>query len=162
MHVLFGALNADELLDRLLGDGQVKLFKEMGIYDVLVDKIHQKVLLITDSEQSSVLMGAAAQIDTDIDITLDSGCVDHIIDLGDAPGYEAYIAESAGSKRKQDYVVGNGAKVPNEGQITLNLEHNQGLTDGVNLTKSVFQVAEISRPLMSARRVCDLGMSGYD
>ena len=56
----------------MLGDELVKLFKEIGIYDVVVDKIHQKVLLITDSQESSVLMGAAAQwIDTDIDIMLD-------------------------------------------------------------------------------------------
>lgn len=48
--------------------------------------------------------------------------------------------------------------MPNEGQISLNLEHNKGLTDGVNLIKSVFHVAEISRPLMSVSRVCDMGM----
>ena len=40
----------------------------------------------------------------------------------------------------------------------MNLEHNKGLTDGVNLIESTFQVAEISRPLMSVSRVCDMGM----
>ena len=53
------------------------------------------------------------------------------------------------------YVVGNGAEVPNEGQVTLNLE-----SDGAgkaNLIKSVFQVAEITRPLMSVSKICDLG-----
>ena len=55
--------------------------------------------------------------------------------------------------RKQNFVVGNGQKVPNEGEIHLNLG-----AGGVPL-KSVFQVAEVTRPLMSVGRVCDQGLS---
>ena len=55
----------------------------------------------------------------------------------------------------QQYVVGNGAEVPNEGQANLNMEAEVGGT--TNLIKSVFQVAEITRPLMSVSRICDLG-----
>ena len=148
-----------KLARQMIRPEQMRFFEEAGILDMVIDKIEQQAMLITDEEQGDVLVGStAAWVDTDIEITLDSGCVDHIIDLGDAPGYEAYVAESAGSRRKQNYVVGNGARVPNEGQICLNLEHNKGMTEGVNLIKSTFQVAEISRPLMSVSRVCDMGM----
>ena len=44
--------------------------------------------------------------------------------------------------------------MPNKGQVLLNLE------SGTNKRpiKSTFQVAEITRPLMSVSRICDLGM----
>ena len=75
----------------------------------------------------------------------------------DAPGYANFLVESPGSKRDQQYIVGNGAEVPNEGQVKLNLEADgMGESPG-NLIKSVFQVAEITRPLMSVSRVCELG-----
>ena len=51
-------------------------------------------------------------------------------------------------------MVGNGSKVPNEGQVHLNprsMSSNRAI-------KSTFQVAEIARPLMSVSRICDLGM----
>ena len=67
------------------------------------------------------------------------------------------MVESPGSKRDQLYVVGNGAEVRNEGQVTLNLEANGfGDLPGI-LIKSVFQVAEITRPLMSVSHICELG-----
>ena len=63
-----------------------------------------------------------------------------------------YVVESAGSKRGQHFVVGNGEKVPNEGQLCLNMEF-----DGKPI-QSVFQAAEVTRPLMSVGRVCDQGL----
>ena len=53
-------------------------------------------------------------------------------------------------------IVGNGAEVRNEGQVTLKLAA-EAVRDGVILIKSVFQVAEITRPLRPVSRVCDLG-----
>ena len=54
------------------------------------------------------------------------------------------------------YVVGNGAEVPNEGQATLNLSAPGGGGKD-SLIKSVFQVAEITRPLMAVSKICVLG-----
>lgn len=89
-------LRRRKLARQMIKPEQVKLFEAAGILDMVVDKIEQQALLITDEEQSDVLVGStAAWVDTEIEITLDSGCVDHIIDLGDAPGYEAYVTESA-------------------------------------------------------------------
>ena len=44
----------------------------------------------------------------------------------------------------------------NQGQIKLRMKSKED--DGV-LMSSVFHVAEITRPLMSASRICDQGMS---
>ena len=142
----------------MLNADQIKLFKEMGIYDAMLEKIEQQAFITTHDDDGEALVGADTWVDCDVDITLDSGCVDHLIDLGDAPGYAAFLTESAKSKAKHGYLVGNGARMPNIGEIALNLEQNKGLTDGVNLIKSTFQVAGVTRPLMSVSRVCDLGM----
>ena len=53
--------------------------------------------------------------------------------------------------------MGNGEKVPNEGQIHLNLETEATKNDTAKLLHSTFQVAEVTRPLMSVGRICDQG-----
>ena len=45
--------------------------------------------------------------------------------------------------------------MPNEGQVTLSMESDVG--GKPNSIKSVFQVAEVTRLLMSVSRTCDLG-----
>ena len=52
---------------------------------------------------------------TDILLTLDSGCCDHIVDMADAPGYAAVLHSSAGSQRNKQFVVWNGERVANRG-----------------------------------------------
>ena len=102
------------------------------------------------------MLPVANSIDKVIEVTLDSGACDHILDLSDAPGCAIFLVESPGSKRDQPYVVGNGAEVPNEGQVTFSLETKNGGTTPGNLTKTIFQVAEITRPMMSVSRICEL------
>ena len=75
------------------------------------------------------------------------------MDLVDAPGYSAFLTEPPGSKRQQAFIVGNGARVPNEGQLLLNMESST--TSGVMKFQSCFQVVEVTRPLMSVSRVRD-------
>ena len=93
-------------------------------------------------------------VETDIVLTLDSGCCDHILDLADAAGYAGALSPSAGSKRGQRLIVGNGERVPNRGQVKLKMKSKD---DGV-LMSSIFQVAEITRPLMSVSKICDQDM----
>ncbi len=52
-------------------------------------------------------------------------------------------------------MVGNGDRVKNQGQVKLRMksEGDEGL-----LTSSVFQIAEVTRPLMSVSRICDQDM----
>ena len=90
--------------------------------------------------------------ETGIIITLDSGCVDHLADMADMPGYACVLEDSPGSKRWQRFVVGIGQRVRNEGQVRLQMTTKDG--NAQNLS-SIFQVAEITRPLVSVSRICD-------
>ena len=58
--------------------------------------------------------------DIDLQMTLDSGCCKHVLPADAAPGYE--VSDSPSSRRGASFTVGNGAKVANEGQMSLNLE----------------------------------------
>ena len=69
-----------------------------------------------------------------------------------APGYQ--IRDSPASRRGRNFTVGNGEKVPNEGQVCLNLEADIG-EGGTQPINCVFQVADLTRPLMSVSQVCD-------
>ena len=95
-------------------------------------------------------------VETDIVLTLDSGCCDHIADLADLPGHVHVLEPSSGSKRGQKFVVGNGERVKNQGQVLVKMAQTQG-NDTINMS-SIFQVAQITRPLMSVSKICDQGM----
>ena len=86
------------------------------------DKELARVLCPVTIEDDASLLPVADWVDTVIEITLDSGCCEHVMDISDAPGYSAFITESSGSRRNQNFIVGNGQKVPNEGEIQLNME----------------------------------------
>ena len=92
-------------------------------------------------------------VETTIELTLDSGCCDHVADLADMPGYACVLGPSPASRQKRNFIVGNGEKLPNEGQVLVNME-----TDDDIVIKSTFQVAGVSRPLMSVSKICDQGL----
>ena len=68
-------------------------------------------------------------VETDILLTLDSCCFDHIVDMADAPGYAAVLHPAPGSQRNQHFVVGNGERAASRGQIKLRMKikDNEGL-----------------------------------
>ena len=106
------------------------------------------------SSQPALAADAAGWQDIDFDGALDSGCVEHVCAQIDVPQY--VVEPSAGSRAGQGFVVGNGDHLPNKGQATLNLEATDG--DGaVNEIKPCFQIAQVTRPLMSVSKVCDHG-----
>ena len=105
-------------------------------------------------EKEERLMPVAEWVDRDIEIILDSGACDNVLDAEDAPGY--LISESPGSRQGRNFVVGNGEKMPNEGQVELRME--SPVANGVRVpVVTDFQVAQISKPLMSVSRVCAQG-----
>jgi hypothetical protein len=120
-----------------VGREKFDLLTSIGAIEQVLDGVAAHIM--TTDDESDVL-GVDAWNDTEIEITLDSGCCEHVMDLGNAPGYGAFIDESAGSKRRQNFVVGNGQRVPNEGQIVLNLEGDLGLQSGKRKMTSTFQV----------------------
>ena len=68
----------------------------------------------------------------------------------DAPGYA--VQDSPGSRRGQSFIVRNGKRVHNEGQISGNFRGAE-----TNQLRSVFRVAGMMRPLMSVSQICDHG-----
>ena len=73
---------------------------------------------------------------------------------GDAQGYT--VDASAGSKRGQKFVIGDGNKMANDGQVRLNLQTTIG--ESTNDISSTFQVAKVSRRLMFVGKICDNNM----
>ena len=104
-------------------------------------------------QDAELLVNDAEWIEVEFEVALDSGATDHVCHSGDVPGY--LIEASPGSKAGQGFIVGNGARVPNDGQTLLSL---QASGKGGNTVSTMFQVAAVSRPLMSVGRLCDNGM----
>jgi hypothetical protein len=141
----------------MVGEENAKVLDALDAMDSVAAQVRAHAechVMTTDDEDPECL--SMDWVDTEIEICLDSGCCEHVMDLGDAPGYSTFFTESPGSKRQQQFIVGNGARVPNEGQLLLNMESST--TTGVMKLQSCFQVAEVTRPLMSVSRVCDQGL----
>ena len=67
----------------------------------------------------------------------------------DTPGYE--VVDSPGSKAGSCFVAANGERIPNRGQVNLQMR------SGKLPIKSTFQVSKISKPLWSVGKLCDAG-----
>ena len=98
-----------------------------------------------------VLVNTSGWEDVEFEVALDSGSVVHVCSSNDTPGY--VVQPSPGSKRNQQFMMGDGGKCPNQGQVALNLSDG-GAESAI---QSVFQVAAVTRPLMSVGRICDEG-----
>ena len=86
-----------------------------------------------------------------IEIALDSGAGDHVISRMDLPG--SVVRDSRGSRSGQHFLAAGGQRLPNEGEMALTL-----VDEATSATvESVFQVAEVTRPLWSVGKVCDKG-----
>ena len=111
------AVPREEFLERSLGGTKVALLRELGVYDDLIEAIPPVPSRnIFTSEEDPAVMAMEDFVETDILLTLDSGCCDHIVDMADAPGYACVLHPSAGSQRGQKFVVGNGERVSNRGR----------------------------------------------
>ena len=111
------------------------------------------VVMLTLFEDDQVLAAEADGVWTDMEfeVALDSGAVIHVCSPSDCPGY--MLEESPGSRRKQKFQMGDGGTIPNLGQKSLNLTDNLAGRD----LCSVFQIAAVTRPLMSVGKICDEG-----
>ena len=112
----------EELLVRSIGAAKIALLRELGVYDGLIQAMPQVPSCnILTSEEDPAVMAMEDFVETDILLTLDSSCCDHIVDMADAPGYACVLHPSAGPQRGQKLVVGNGERVSNRGQIKLRM-----------------------------------------
>ena len=122
------------------------VLREVGLGDVLPESN-----LITTSTPTELLIADDKWEDLEFEVALDSGSVVRVCAPGDIPGY--LVQESAGSKRGQEFLMGDGGTIPNLGESHLNL------SDQERDLQSVFQIAAVTRPLMSVGRICDQGHS---
>ena len=108
---------------------------------------------ITVTETAEVLTASDAWRDLEFGVALDSGSVVHVCSIDDCKGYK--VGDSPGSRRGQEFLMGDGGTIPNLGQSELNLTDEVVDRD----IKSVFQIAAVTRPLMSVGKICDEGYS---
>jgi hypothetical protein len=103
------------------------------------------------NEGDELNMGAEEWQEVDLTLTADSGAGNHVLSQDDIPGY--VVEPSAASRAGRGFIGVDGTRIDNEGEAELNLVGPQGKF------RSTFQVARVTRPLMSIARICD---KGYD
>jgi len=82
-------------------------------------------------------------------VAADSGCGDHVMSKEHCPGY--LVQPSVASKAGKGFIAAGGNKIANEGEACLNLR------SGKQKMTSTFQIARVTRPLMSVGKICDAG-----
>ena len=85
-----------------------------------------------------------------IKVAIDSGAANHVAGPEDVEGFP--ILPSRASKKGLGFVAANGATIPNLGEAKVGMKEPGGRS-----INSIFQVAEVSRPLYSVSRICDEG-----
>ena len=95
--------------------------------------------------------------DEPFDVALDSGAGDHVTAEKDAPNYE--VEPSRDSKMGQNFVTACKQKLANKGQVNLKLRSGQRARGKGTDIKTVFQIADVKRPLLSVSKICDAGFT---
>ena len=125
--------------------------------DIHGESEHMDCALLTDDTQEDDQNLYAAGYDfVMVEGVLDSGSCDHVMNPEDAPGYA--VEESAGSRRKQEYSGAGGEKIPNQGQMNLNMLADNEHTGETHKINSTVQAAKVTKPLFSVGKICDNGM----
>ena len=115
---------------------------------------HAERLMPLTVDDGDMIMPMTEWQDRELELILDSGACQHVIDAEEAPGY--LVSESVGSRRGQNFVTADGSRIPNEGQLELRMEAPIG--DGVKMPVTTnFQVAAVTKPLLSVGKVCEQG-----
>ena len=81
---------------------------------------------------------------------MDSGVAENVGPPSMAP--MVATIDSPGSLRGIAYLAAGGERIPNLGQQTLNVVTNEG-----HETQTVYQIAEVTRPLTAVGTTCDKG-----
>jgi hypothetical protein len=86
-----------------------------------------------------------------IKVAFDTGAGAHVAAPEDLAGFQ--IEESAASRAGRGFIAANRERIANQGQVRIKVRER----DFGNALKTVFQVADVSRPLISGSGVCDEG-----
>ena len=85
-----------------------------------------------------------------LEVTADTGAVDNVGSEEDFPGFE--VQESPGSRKGQHFVGAGAERIKNKGEIKISMEPTDG---GKQKLGATFQIADVTRSLMSISKVCD-------
>ena len=85
-----------------------------------------------------------------VEVVLHSGAADSVCPKDMCTWFE--VVDSEASKAGVYYTAANGGKLFNLGQTNVPIA-----LDNVSRTMATFQVADVSRPLMSVSKVCEMG-----
>ena len=77
-----------------------------------------------EPEEDDVILSVESWEDIMIEVVLDSGACRHVMTREGAPGHQVH--ESSASRRGFGFVVGNGERIPNEGQFVFHLDADNG------------------------------------
>ena len=117
-----GIVDEEDVEDLLHGRSDHKLQVPPGLREALrsvgLGHALAPVNILTVTEGNSILINNNAWEDLEFEVALDSGSVVHVCAPADCPGY--LLDESPGSRRGQDFLVGDGGCIPNLGQMKLN------------------------------------------
>ena len=148
-----GSKNDDDNKDDAIKKGSVKedpLPKQYeSEYEVL------NFLDAEDAEINTTETDNNEFLDVEIEVAADSGASEHVAADTDAPTYQ--VEESAGSRSGQHFVGAGGHRMANRCQMKLNMRADNG-RNGRDV-RTTFQVARVTRPLISVSKICDAGMS---
>ena len=96
-----------------------KKLKALDAIGFTKDIIDRAMIMEEDEPMGEILN--AERVDVEVEMALDSGCCDHVMDVDhDAAGYD--IHEPVSNRRGRGFLVGNGERLPNQGEVHLNLE----------------------------------------
>ena len=141
-------------------DCQVSMKKEIDPRPMLMNEEYEIINFLDAEgvELNAAALGASEEdefLDVYVEAAADSGAGEHVLAESDAPAYA--IEESPGSKLGQNFIGAGGHRMPNKGQVRLSMRADNG-KKGRDV-KTTFQVAKVTRPLMSVSKICDAGMS---
>ena len=111
-------ITGDDKLERLYsGESEVKLraprHVRLAMIDVGFESTLALVSMLLFAEHEQILLSGEAWKDIEFEVALDSGSVVHVCSMDDVPGYR--LGESPGSRRGQEFLMGDGGLSPNFG-----------------------------------------------
>ena len=80
--------------------------------------IDRAELGIIEPDEDNTILTADNWEDIMVEVVSDSGACRHVMARENAPGYQVH--DSNASRRGLGFIVGNGERIPNEGQFVLN------------------------------------------
>ena len=111
--------------------------------------IHQdeSPAFVLDYEEDEEFIGLAED-EVEVEVTADSGCVDHTCNEDDIP--KSIKPEVPKDRPLRHFVNASGGRIKNHGKVVVDLQHENG-----DHTRNSFNVADVVRPLHSVSKICD-------